>query len=730
MADVEYSVLAKLGVEGGEKFRKQIESASGGIGKFKDGIVGVASSVGSLATSAASVAARTVAISTGAVAAIAVGATLAIGKNLSQLEDKSIQLGAVVAASTGTGFEQARIASNKLFAEFKKDAVTSAGETADFVNVASNIAGPLLGAGKSMKELREITQGVIATAPALGIKFEQAGTDVMRMFQGGAGAELPFFKALQSIPELGIQSAEAFNKLDVQKRIEITTKALRNPAFLAAADAMGNTFTGLASTIQDQAKTIGGALVGPSFDLFKKGMQKLTGFVMPKLDENAPFFKSLTRVGEYVSAFASQIGAQWAKVFPNLSGGADSLAARLETGVQRVMWRVVDASQWVVDHWDQIRDKAEIFSQKIEHAAASARQLVTSIGGGDFTKGLERVGESLVGAKLAAGAAPIASSAVTAASGLATAGKAFGLFGSGAGAAGAGGAGAAGAEAAGGAAGAAAGVSAGAVAGVAAVVGLMFVAITDAIEANTWNVVELFSQSVSSLWESLSALWEALGRLHTAVRPLLNVIGALLIGAVGMAIDVLTVFSNILITIIDGITSLINGVSDLVTKSEALQAAFSSIGHTIDDLLAKIGLLRGSGSAKPGALAAAPVRVGKTEITERVRPDWWESAGGAGSKKGGAGPKSGGGQKVEVTLKIDLSNDNEEAVFVKARKSIKKAFEMADAEARLSTSPVFGANRLCRPTQRFEPSRRHVRRSAETLRMPCRVARTTSYRPW
>jgi len=697
VADVEYSVLANLGVEGAGKFKGEMSSAAGGVKKFGGGVAGVASQVADLGFSAVSMAAKVATIVTGVTFAAASAGAVAIGKNLSMLEDKSIQLGAVMAAATGRPFEDVRKDTNKLFNDFRKDAITSAGETADFVGVAASISGAVMGAGRSMEDLRKITQGVVAAAPALGVSFQQAGTDVMRMFQGGAGAELPFFKAMQSIPSLGIASAEAFNKLDMQKRIDITTKALRDPAFLAAADAMGKTFTGLSSTVSDQAKNIGGALVGPAFEAVKTGMQKITDLMMPKLNAGAPFMKSITRIGEYMGATAMTIAGQWKQVFPNMSGGVDMLAAKLEVGVQRVMWKITDASQWVADHWGTIRDHAAAFATKLEHAANVAKGLVEKLGGGDLGTGLERLAMGAAGVKVAQTGAPIAAQGATALSGLGMLAKALGMGGAGGGTAATAAAGAGAGEAAaggGGAAAAAAGVSGGAVAGIAAVVGVAFLAIKEAVERNSYGIVDAFKASVSDLWTSLEGLWGAVLRLYEASRPLLNVLGVLLISAAGAAVDVLDLLVKGVTFVVDAVGGLISSVTDLVTHSESLNSVFSTLSSWLVDIAVKLGALMGKGSVGDGeALEAMPVRVGKTEIIEHVAQDWWTKADNAVAGKKGKGPSAGGGgkQQIDVRLKVDLNGgDNAEAIIIRSKNAIAKAIQDAADQARISTSTIRG----------------------------------------
>lgn len=704
MADVEYSVLANLGVEGGGKFKSEMSSAAGGVKQFASGVGGVASQVASLGASAVAMAAKVAAIGGGVISAVGGVAAVAVGRNLSMLEDKSIQLGAVMAAATGTPFESMRAKSNELFAQFRKDAITSAGETQDFVGVASNLAGPLLGAGRSMEDLHKITQGVIATAPALGTSFTQAGTDVMRMFQGSAGAELPFFKALQSIPELGIKSAEAFNKMDVQKRIEVTEKALRNPAFLAAANAMGDTFTGLSSTVQDQLKTMGGAIGGPIFTQVKHGMKALTDLFMPKLDAGSAFMQSLSRMGTDVTASLSRMGSRWGAIFDRPGDMIDRMADGLERGVFATMGRIEQVSVYLSDHWSQIKDGAHEFGVKLEHAYDTAKQIVTALGGGDLGTGIKRLAEGFAGVKAGEAVAPMASSALTAAGGAAQLGKAAGLFGGASGAAAAAG----GTEAGGAAATAAAagsGIAASTVAIAAAVVAALGLAIVDAWESNIGGVRQDFEQILGWLKTSFGDLWDALIKLHDALRPLLNIIGYLLIGVVGVLIAALSLLAETLAQIIKGVAflvdwllnldvafnALVRNVTELADATESVGSAlttFVAVAREFYSIAEKLGLVN---KRKLGPTDDTQFNRGNDDL---IGPGIAFDTNGpvVATKKGGSSPKAGGAkQQIEVKLKIDLNGgDDADAIFIRHKKSLARAIQDAANQARISTSTIRG----------------------------------------
>lgn len=732
MADgIEYDVFATLKVAGAATFNadmgraaKSADELQESFDRLGDGAQRAWSGISSLGGMAASVASKMVAVGTAATMAAAVGAGAAavhVGKNLSMLENKSIQLTSVVAAATEQGFADVIGDTNKLFQQFKSDAVVSAGETENFIDTASKIAGPLLGAGKSMADLREITKGVISTAPALGVAFEQAGSDVMRMLQGGAGADLPFFQALQSIPSLGIKSAEAFNQMAIDKRIEIIRKALTNPAFLAASNAAGDSFSGLMSTTQDLLKTMGGLVVSPAFDVAKRGLKSLTSTLMEGLQEGGPVRTSLFWLGNTLGVRFGQIGDQLGRMFPDLNGSLASTVQWVDRLADQGLAKVVSATSWVATHWPEIADGAREFAGWVANAADRAVDMVRTLGGGDLTKGLERAA-LLYGAMHVAGpAANIASGASQMASGAASAGRwAWGLFGAGgaataatgAGAAGAAGATAAGATAAstaaatgaGAAAGsgaasgtaAAAGVAAGPVAAIAAAIGAVLLGaykvITDSpywsfgeyIKSKLYDAsheFERFKVSIAALWDRLSTLGRAIVDLGRALWPFVELI-------INMAPPVLamvaawTAFSAALDPALQGLTAI----------TEALQGAASyltmfahKVTDFVDAIADKLGirkgqlapvdedLMRDRFAVTPDARFGAPV----------ISTSGALSPGSAAPKK----PPAGGKQSVEVTIKWDLGEGNEDAIYVRSRKDITAALKSAQNFVRASPLP-------------------------------------------
>lgn len=704
MADIEYSVVAKLQAQGAPQFKGDMGAAAQAASKLQDGLKGMGAHLYEFGAGAIGAAAKVTSIAAAMGTAAAVAAAGYIGKNLSLLEDKSIQMGAVIGAATSTSFQAAKRESDVLFEKFKKDAVSSAGETKDFVNVAANIAGPLLGAGKSMEDLHRITKGVIQTAPALGATFEQAGTDVMRMLQGGAGAELPFFKALTAIPSLGIKSAEVFNKWPVEKRIKAVEDALTNPAFQAAAVAAGNSFTGLKSTIEDQLKAVGGAILGPSYEAMKRGMQKWTAGVMTLLDSSG-FQQRMERYGHVIAGRISNIAGNISSIFPKGEEGASSFLDTIMNIADRGLGKIQDASLWVKQHWIEISTTVEKVAGGIAKAAAKAEEMVRALGGGDFAKGAER---AAMGGMLAKAVVPIVPSMAKAGSGL------VGMLGG------------EGAGGAGGAAGAAAGVGAGTVAAAAAGLVAIGAAAFLTLKSNFMGIGDWLDTRFSRLKDAALNFSDAamvLGeRLYGVFQKIAPILGVPIITWLGVMMNMLTnvmnaaawlasglgwliiQITNVKDAIVGGLSSgldaWIKSIDDTEAKLKSTQNAFYTFISLIGDLGGKLvetadkiagvfGLtVHGKGDLSPTE-DSSPKRTFEVSNPTAVGLMAQSYAAPKGLNKPSP-PAGGSGQKIEVVLKVDLGDPNEDAIFIRSRKDFERAFDEAKNRARILTSPLPG----------------------------------------
>lgn len=723
MSDTSYTVDAQLRLQGGGNFNAGMQSAAakameldrslamvrGGLAQTGRGFLDM--------TETAVVTGVKIAAGVGA-AAIAAGAVAgkAVFDNLSLLEGKGIQLASVLAASTGVPFQVMQGESSKLFDRFRQDAITSAGETKDFIDIASKLAGPLAGAGKSMDQLHDMTAGVMNAAPSLGIAFDQAGSDVMRMLQGVAGVEQPLFRAMVAIPSLGIQTAEKFNKLSMEQRYQKIAQALSNPAFAAAATAYGSSWAGLRSTLEDIAKTAGGTLGGPMFEAAKRKLAAFNDATMKALGPDGRLGAALSTVGLSLATRFDQIGDQVGRLFPSLDEGASGFVSLLGRGVDAGLVRVRDGVAWIADHWSAISDGAHRFADGLGKAADRAESIVRAIGGGDLGVGMGRIAEMLAAKKALDFAGPALGGLAQAGSGgvgvvraLLAEGKAgAGVAGAAAGAAktvgdvsqfsGAAvpfmGIGAAAVPVAAGTAEAGAGVGA-AAAGAAGGASMLSIALAALVGA-----IALVIIPVTAAAGALYLMRDSLTTVGTTAESTWGYVKAAF-GPVGDSFQRLGYQLGMLTSgPIAGLGSAVDGALSAAIRGAgaAAEVAAAGIEAVVDAMTAVVGAANAAAAAigslfakAPTLATGSPLDAPEARSFDFVAPNLAVSgptmAMTGGSAK--ASPKGGGGGgKQEITIKWDLGDGNEEAIYVKTRSDFERALRSATSVSR--SSPLRG----------------------------------------
>jgi len=653
MAEVEYLVSTVLEADPSRFIRGMREAVSASdmaYDKISTGLTRLGGGIFGFAASAVSGIAKTGALLGGAVATGFGAAALGVGSVLSELESKTIQMAAVTAAATQVSFSTAVSSVQKLVERFRIAAVESAGETKDFIQVASLIAGPLYGAGKSAEDLFQITKGVIATAPALGTSFEQAGADVMRMLQGNAGVELPFFRAMMSIPTLGIQSAAVWNKLPVEQRIKKIQAALTNPAFQAAAKAYGDSFQGVKSTILDAIKFIGSQLGGPLFETVKRGAQSIAQTLV-NIISNEQLKSKLALTGEYFQKGLRAILYPWTKSFASLDLTLNNIIDKLPDLVASGMEMAANISSRIKDAWDFVYGRVSAISDKLQ-AIKSPKLFQESEESGVSMKA---IGGALGGSLLAARALTLAPTVI---------GGISSFFG--------------GASAAT-AATAATGATAAAAAGgggilatltgalpIIAAIGAAIYSMIGAFESNIWGVADYLSSawnkvtdSLGGLWTALGQLWDAGGKLLQILRPVTDVIGGVLLGALALWLEQMSF-------VIDQITLLVSALSKI---PDAIEYVINAISAKLGITGLKETAIVPERKAEQIFMDVSSLNLEPQKVIEKPKA----------SQKG---PQSGGKQQVEVKIKLD-TGPNEDAIFVRSGRHLREAIERAEITSRM-----------------------------------------------
>lgn len=653
------------GLKGGARAAGDLQAS---LGKLGGGAVGLArAGFGALETAITAVG-TAASVAFGGAAYAGLRLAEAIGGNLSELENSANQLGAVIGAATQTGFAKGKLAAGELFEQFQQDAIVSAGETTDFVNIAKGIVGPVLGATNSMKELHDMTAATVAASTALGEGFDHAAQDVAHILQGVAGNHVALWRMLTSMRLIKMEAKE-FNQLSPGKRFELLKKALGDKSFADAAEAFGNSWTGLTSSLADVSKGLGRIAGTPAFSFIKS---KLVGLntVLQEQVKGGKLADAFEHLGASVHVSLMRLEDALGNLFPDAVGSASGFVGVIEHLVTGGLGGLTRATQWTADHWTQIHQAVEKTAAALGRAADRGEGLVRALGGGSFEKGAARLGEAFLATKAASalGVPEMVSAGALTASGAAGTARALGLFGGGGGAA----AGAvAGGEAAAAGGGALAGVG-GILAAAPAVAALALAAASlgsaaYAAEHNTFGVGTVVGFEFMRIKTASDELVTSTKPLITAVEHLWHA-GEPLIGVLGSVVSYLTPVGWAFHIVSLALPTIERGLSEV---AKAGTAAVEVLARVTDQLTKMLGLKKLTPVDEEADRQADRQRradtvfghgiigfsTGKTLVDVAKAADKKEP------------------QKVEVTLKFELGDSNEDAIYIKTAREIRNTFE-------------------------------------------------------
>jgi hypothetical protein len=270
-------------------------------------------------------------------------------------EKVKLQLATIASMNLKLPWEQAKAASEELFAGLQEDAAKTPAETGELVEFATNISSAYFRAGKNMKDLRDFTTRAVVAAKSLNMEGI-AALDIQQALGQNVGIRDRFAKTV--IEGAGSTTAK-FNALDVKKRVEFLTGAFNSPAITNAMKEFESNWAGVTSTLSDNAKIIGGAAGKPIFDFTKGVLKDLGDWVQAHRKDITDFFgtfvKVLFAVGRVVKAVVGTIAMliEWFyKAGPVMGTINTALAALVVAlmifGATSVTAALTSAAAWVL----------------------------------------------------------------------------------------------------------------------------------------------------------------------------------------------------------------------------------------------------------------------------------------------------------------------------------------------------------------------------------------------
>lgn len=308
--------------------------------------------------------------------------------------------------SRGQGLQK----SGMLMQQLRGDAKNSAGTFKEMTDFAKDIAPPVLAAGASMKQLRELTKGSVVAASAFGIRADVAALDIRQALGKGLNKRDPFGSML--LDSIGM-TTDAFNELDKASRMTTLQKAFDQPAIKAAAAEYQTSFEGVFSTFKSSLQEFGGkvgskvfagltsellkanewiANNGKELDLMAKGFadSMVSAFNMAKnifgfIVEHKDLLMALAKAFLVTKGIGMMAGP-----FASLGGAAGTMAAKLGN-VTAGLGAFYIGIKSIADSIDR-RQEARIETMTDN---PRLKELGMLVGGGEKRKGIYEVGDAI-----------------------------------------------------------------------------------------------------------------------------------------------------------------------------------------------------------------------------------------------------------------------------------------------------------------------------------------------
>lgn len=305
MADVRYTVVAD--------FKLDAKKSAAGMAKVANNAKRAEKSLmmsvfqGNLLANAVSRAARGMG-DMAMFGARAFGSWIKLGLDFNNTMAKTkVGLGAIISTATGATFAEGFQEADKYSKLLVTDAAKSVATTRQLFDVFAETAGPILGMGKGLDEVRKITNGTIAAAAALNVDFAQSRRDIGMMLTGAAGVDVKLFRMLRSSRAI-TQSTREWNEMLPVKRLEALKAALGK--FQVASEAYAMTWSGVSSTFEDLFEIFAGAGTESLTEQVKFVVADINSMLAMEYDTIIGWFRATFQfMGEIVRTSYDQIKA-------------------------------------------------------------------------------------------------------------------------------------------------------------------------------------------------------------------------------------------------------------------------------------------------------------------------------------------------------------------------------------------------------------------------------------
>ena len=237
----------------------------------------------------------------------------------SEMEQAKLSTAGFMAMSGLGTFNDNIAEADALVKQYTIDARSSIATTADFVEMSKNLTAAVTGAGGSVKDLHDMTKGLVIAAKAMHMDPNFAAMETEEALMGVVTMRNRFAKKiLQTVGYTGEEGRSRYGQLDAHKRLTEFQRAMGGAWLKDLAGAQEHSMMGAQTTFIDNAQLAAMRAGRPLFDAIKKS-----------LNEQNTWLISNSQVVDHIS---------------------DVVGGKLLTGYRAIK----DITQFVAEHWKGI----------------------------------------------------------------------------------------------------------------------------------------------------------------------------------------------------------------------------------------------------------------------------------------------------------------------------------------------------------------------------------------
>jgi prefoldin subunit 5 len=182
----------------------------------------------------------------------------------SELEEHTLILAGLTSAYTGMSIEKSWDRATESLKKYTDQSWESDVPAQELMKVAGQIQGPMLEAGKTIRQVENMTKDLIEVGEVYGVGSGEIGEHIVRAITMGARKRDAFMRGLLSQKSIGV-SIEDFNKKTQAERADILEKAINSKEMKGVMEKKDETFSNAWGTIKSQMTNLFADVSQPLF---------------------------------------------------------------------------------------------------------------------------------------------------------------------------------------------------------------------------------------------------------------------------------------------------------------------------------------------------------------------------------------------------------------------------------------------------------------------------------